>query len=400
MDAEDPGFANGDLANWRRTIDRRWGGGSREVWHVRLTSVGENLLESLILKLGIVPTPIMDTFIALALARTVMAATRAGVFEALAAGPLSPEEVAQRCRIDTRAAGKLLYALASCRYLRVVSSGRPSAQPERSGTSSVHGDRYSLAPIARKWLLRARPRSMVDAVLHRYLDIVLMSHVEEYLSTGRPVAFHEPGFLTAEQWELYERGQRAGAIYSAPEIARRTPVPSNPRAMLDIGGGHGYYSVALCRRHPSLSSTILDLPAAVEQSRPILAAEGMSDRVKHRAGNALTDDLGIEMWDLVFMANLVHHFDAGTNRDLMRQVARALRPGGTCVIAELIRAPRPEEAGQIGGLTGLYFAITSAGGTCSYEEMAAWQRDAGLKPMKPIRLRMSPGYGLQASRKG
>jgi 2-polyprenyl-3-methyl-5-hydroxy-6-metoxy-1,4-benzoquinol methylase len=169
--------------------------------------------------------------------------------------------------------------------------------------------------------------------------------------------------------------------------------------MLDIGGAHGYFSVALCRRHPTLRSTILDLPDAVEQSQPLLAREGMGDRITYCAGNALTDNFGVEIFDLVFIANLVHHFDDGSNRDLMKRVARALRPGGYCVILEIIRSRSPEEAGQIGALTDFYFAITSASGTWSFEEMADWQRAAGLAVQKPIRLRMSPGYGMQAAKK-
>jgi len=64
---------------------------------------------------------------------------------------------------------------------------------------------------------------------------------------------------------------RALASGSASEVARRTPVPKGARDMLDIGGSHGYYSVALCRRHPGLRAVILDLSEAVKHAEPILA---------------------------------------------------------------------------------------------------------------------------------
>lgn len=169
--------------------------------------------------------------------------------------------------------------------------------------------------------------------------------------------------------------------------------------MLDIGGSHGHYSAMICRRHPRLRSTILDLPNAVSHAAPLLEAEGMGDRVTHRVGDALTADLGERIYDLVFTANLVHHFDDHTNRLLQQRVARALRPGGYSVIFEIIRSPTPKAAGQIGGLTDFFFAVTSEAGTWSFSEMAAWQTAAGLKPHKPIRLISAPGYGLQAARK-
>ena len=59
---------------------------------------------------------------------------------------------------------------------------------------------------------------------------------------------------------------RAMASGSAREVGRRTPVKSGARDMLDIGGSHGYYSVAICRRHPGLRAVILDLPEAIKHA--------------------------------------------------------------------------------------------------------------------------------------
>ena len=109
--------------------------------------------------------------------------------------------------------------------------------------------------------------------------------------------------------------------------------------------------------------------------------------------------MGEETCDLVLIANLVHHFDDATNRGLVKRVARALRPGGILVIGEVIRPDAPGEGGQIGALTDLYFAITSEAGTWSFAQMAAWQREAGLIPRRPLRLLTGPGAGLQIARK-
>jgi SAM-dependent methyltransferase len=346
---------------------------------MRLITIAENPIERLLLTAGLVPTPLMDTMVALLLARTIMTATKLHVFDALASGPLSAKEVARYCQTDSRATEKLLFALTGARYLR------------------VKADKYALAPATRKWLLKDSSQSLRDAVLHRYLDADLMEHAEEFLRTGQATNFHDN--MSPEQWELYQRGQRAHAVYSAPEVARRVPVPKNPRTMLDIGGAHGHFSAALCRRYPDLHSVILDLPEAAGHSQPLLACEGLKDRLTYRVGNALTDEIGREEFDLIFVANLVHHFDDGQNRALMKKIAHALRPGGSCVILEIIRPESPRRAGQVGALTDFYFAITSSSGTWSFKEMGDWQKQAGLRAYKPIKLRMSPGYGMQAARK-
>jgi predicted O-methyltransferase YrrM len=93
--------------------------------------------------------------------------------------------------------------------------------------------------------------------------------------------------------------------------------------MPDIGGSHGYFSVAICRRHPGPRATVLDLPSAIEHAAPLLDAEGMSDRVQLVAGDALADDLDAKAYDVVFLMSLVHHFDEAANRALAE---RSLAP--------------------------------------------------------------------------
>jgi SAM-dependent methyltransferase len=347
---------------------------------MKLGGIPQSLVEWLGAKLGLLPQPLLDTHIAMLLARAVMEGTRLGVFEALAAGPLTADEIAARCDGEPRATRKLLDALAGCDYLRFDSG------------------RYALSAMARQWLLADSPQSLRDKLLFQLLEWDYLEHVGEFVRTGEPLDFHAA--LTPGQWGLYQRGMRSVAAAWAPEVGRRTPVPKGARDLLDIGGAHGFLSVAICRRHPGLRAVVLELPEAVEHAAPLLAREGMGERVVHRAGNALTDDLGTEAWDVVLVSSLVHHFDDATNRALAQRIARALRPGGVFVIQELYRPPSPGEAGQIGALLDLYFAVTSRSGTWSFEEMAAWQREAGLKPLKPIRFVTVPGIGQQAGVKG
>jgi SAM-dependent methyltransferase len=122
-----------------------------------------------------------------------------------------------------------------------------------------------------------------------------------------------------------------------------------------------------------------------------------AERIVHCAGNALTDDLGNEEYDLIFIGNLLHHFDEVANRDLVKRSAHALRPNGYLVIEELHRFQSPREVGELGALSNLYFAATSEAGSWSMQEIAEWQREAGLLPRKPIRLLTAPGAELQAA---
>jgi SAM-dependent methyltransferase len=125
----------------------------------------------------------------------------------------------------------------------------------------------------------------------------------------------------------------------------------------------------------------------------------MADRVVHREGDALTEDLGTEVYDLVFMAAFVNHFDATTNQHLMRRIARALKPGGIVAIWEPVRQDRGGRIRQFGGLLDLFFGFFSEAGTWSRAEVAGWFREAGLEAQKPRSPRMAPDLALHIGRR-
>jgi SAM-dependent methyltransferase len=346
---------------------------------MRLGPVPENPIEWVVGRLNMVPRPLLETQIAYTLARLIMVGTKLGVFDALAPGPATARDVAERCGTSSVGTEKLLFALAGAGYLR------------------AENGRYALTPMARKWLLRDSPHSIADKLLLQFLEWEWVTRAEDYVRSGEPLELHS--MTDDEQWDLYQRGMRAMANAFAGEAVRRIPMPKGATAMLDIGGSHGYYSVALCRRNERLRSTILDLPQAVEHAAPLLAAEGMGDRVVHRAGDALTDDLGTGVYDLVLVAQLVHHFSETANRALAARIARALRPRGVYAILDAFRPRTAKDAGQAGALLEFYFALTSQSGTWAVEEMADWQRQAGLVPRRPIHFRTAPGGGIQAATK-
>jgi SAM-dependent methyltransferase len=118
----------------------------------------------------------------------------------------------------------------------------------------------------------------------------------------------------------------------ATELAPLIPVPFGPARLLDLGGGHGRYSTALCARHPSLTATVLDYASALGPG---------GARVTMRAGNYLTEELG-SGYDVVLLFNVLHGHPEARNRALLDRVAAALRPGGVVAILEHGRdAPGP-----------------------------------------------------------
>jgi SAM-dependent methyltransferase len=342
---------------------------------MRVGAIGETLKERIGLATGLVPTPFIDSWATFIVARTIMVGVAVGIFDALEAGPLTAAEIAARCGAARHATTKLLGALAASRYLE------------------LDGERYALSAPARKWLLASSPQSLRDVILLRFVDWEWLGDLEDFVRTGRHVDLHAR--MSPEQWRIYQRGMRALARTSAAEVVRLAPLPEKPTRLLDVGGSHGHYSVAFCRRHPGLRAVVLDLPQAIAEAAPLLAEEQMGDRVVHRVGDARTDDLGSAEYDVVLCSQVMHLFAEPVCRDLVRRAARALRPGGRLVIFDIIRPATPTAGGQGGAVLDLYFALVSESGTWSFDEMADWQRAAGLAPQKPISFFRLPGLGMQ-----
>ena len=208
---------------------------------MKLAVRGENPMERVALALGIAPVTLVDTHMSFLRARAIMVGTKLGIFDALAGGALRAEEVSSLCGTAAMATTKLLNALVGSGYLRFSDA------------------RYSLSPVARKWLLADAAQSLRDKVLFEFYEWAIVEGVEDFVRTGEAQDLHRSG--DAEQWAAYQRAMRVLSGLAAPEIVRRTPMPSGATRMLDIGGSHGFISVAMCRRYPALSAVVLDLPA-------------------------------------------------------------------------------------------------------------------------------------------
>jgi 2-polyprenyl-3-methyl-5-hydroxy-6-metoxy-1,4-benzoquinol methylase len=346
---------------------------------MKIKNQPENLLEWIALKGNLAPVPLIDTQVAFNFARIIMAAAELNIYEAIGKNSRTADEVAATCKTHPGATKNLLDALVGIGYLQ-WSNGA-----------------YSLKSKYHKWLLKESESNLIGKLRFQLLEWEWMAKLEEYVRTGETLEMH--GRLSAREWQLYQDGMRDLSVNAAKEVATKFPLSNNATAMLDIGGSHGLFSIELCKKHPALSSTIMELPGAMEAASAIGKKYDTTNRVNYVAGNALTDDLGKEKYDLIMINNVVHHFTNEQNFELAKKVTAALKPNGIYAIGEFIRQSKPGEGGVIASTTGLYFAMTSSSGTWSKEEMEAWQKTAGLKIEKSVGPMSMPGWKILIARK-
>ena len=347
--------------------------------NLKIQLKAENVLEWLALKLNLAPKPLVDTQVFFSAARAIMVAAELGIFEAIGTQTKTAVEIARICQIHPQGTCQLLDCLVGVGYLQ------------------WSGAKYSLKRSYQKWLLKSSDANLIGKLRFQSFEWDWMAKLEDYVRSGKPLDLHRT--MSEQEWKLYQEAMRDLSVNAARELARKIPVPQGAARMLDVGGSHGLYSIEICMRHPALTSTVLELPGAVESASGIAKRYDKTGRVKHVAGDALTCDLGTNEYDLVLINNLVHHFTADQNRRLALKVAHALKSRGVFVIGEMIRAASPGEGGVIASTFGLFFSLTSSSGSWSSAEVESWQKAAGLTPERTVAAMSIPGWNMIIARK-
>ena len=292
--------------------------------------------------------------------------------------PGSFEAIATACQIDPQGARRVLNILV------------------RFGYANVRGVVYELSPIAKKWLTDQNGTNFSPYFL--FWDVVLrefFDDLENTLRTGAP----ERNLYTwiEERPEVSKHFQEAMIAIAAvvkKEVAAKMRFLSEANTVLDIGGGHAEYSLALCQRYNHLKAIIFDSPGALKTGRLNIGAAGLADRIVTRPGNFLTDALPAD-FDVALVFNIIHGFEAGENIDLFRKIYESPEPDGRIVILEQVdeKTPLPLNNTAVKILDLIYFH-TLGGQVYSYSAIESWLYKAGFSTVERLDMIKVPGNAL------
>lgn len=105
---------------------------------------------------------------------------------------------------------------------------------------------------------------------------------------------------------------------------------------LDIGGNSGEFALRICKQHPRLRSTVVDLPLVCETGARHVSAEPEAHRIGF-VKSAGTQDATPQGFDLVTFKSMLHDWPDPEMQQFLEKAHRSLVPGGTLLIFE--RAP-------------------------------------------------------------
>jgi ubiquinone/menaquinone biosynthesis C-methylase UbiE len=102
---------------------------------------------------------------------------------------------------------------------------------------------------------------------------------------------------------------------------------------IDIGGGHGIYSIGFINNFPHMMGTIYDLPHVIPITRRFLKKYSMEKRIQTISGSLYEDSIPGN-YDLAFMSDV--SLTKQKMEAVFRKVYNILNPGGVFVIKDIV----------------------------------------------------------------
>ena len=323
------------------------------------------------------PGPMLDLAGALAF-QAVSTAVHLGLFDQLQAGPRALPDLVAALEANERGVVRLLEALQTLGYVD-VSDGR-----------------YAASAMTQKWFSEDAGIDMVSAVTvwDRYLR-ELWPHAPQVIRSGkRPYDFYEYVAADPALSHAFQQMMVGNANLTGPDIIKKIALPDGATRLLDVGGGHGAFSIQFCQAYPGLTATIIDSAAALESARQNVADAGLAERIELVPGDLWQLDWG-SSYDLVLLFNLLHHYDKETNQSLLRRARQALRRGGRVAILEQVEGNvNGSAANALVRLVALMYYLFADGRVYSLEELDGMLTGSGFGQIRAASLPKAPGNKL------
>ncbi len=301
-------------------------------------------------------------------AQVLLTCLELGVFEALNEGSATAIAVAQKIGADPRAAGLLLNTAVAL------------------GLLHKSEDRFSNKPIVAACLLSGSPGSVAHSIRLQTAFYRRWGRLAEAVRTGLRPEEDRRDEATGDWVRNFVFGLYDMARPLAPIIAEALDLPGDqPLRVIDVGGCHAAYSMALARRHPLLAAVVFELPAVVPFAREIVAQERLAERVAVKEGDFQREGLGVG-YDVALVFGVLNGEPPEGRPALMRKVYDCLNPGGRIVVRDCVldddRAGPPESA-----IFALQMLLaTDSGGLDTRSDWTDWLATAGFMPPQAIAL--------------
>jgi 2-polyprenyl-3-methyl-5-hydroxy-6-metoxy-1,4-benzoquinol methylase len=289
------------------------------------------------------------------------AAVELEIFTAIAEGNTTAATIAKRCEAAERGVRTL------CDFLTI------------HGFLTKEGAQYTLAPDSALFLNRHSPAYIGAATEFLLTPRVREGHARLTEAVRRGGTALGEGTLEPENpdWVKFAQAMMPLMHMPAEIMAAELRKGGEAHKILDIAAGHGIFGISAAKQNPVAHVYAADWRNVLEVATKNAQAMGVADRYHLLPGSAFETDFG-SGYDLVLIANFLHHFDPPTCTTFMRKVHAALKPGGRAAIAELVPNPDRVTPPTADAFSMMMLATTPAGDAYTFAELETISKSAGF----------------------
>ena len=313
----------------------------------------------------ITPDPIMRLAMGFMAAKHLFAASDIGLFEKLAEGPATLDELAQRSGIPRR------------------TLAISAAAMESLGLVARDGDRYRNSETASAFLA-GKPGHDLRPML-KFFDRISYPAWQKLGDAIRTGGGHPRfGGFSAEEQQIFSSGVQSFTAPMAGALAANYDW-SRHRRVLDVGGGTGSFLVAILRHHSDLGGTLFELPGACNAARAFLAGVPEGARIAVVEGDMFKSKLPAGH-DALIVANTVHVLSEAHNITLLTAMRESVAPGTRLLLVDLWTDPTHTQPPAAALMSGEFLIIAGEGQAYSEAEAEGWLNQTGWRKIerKPL----------------
>jgi hypothetical protein len=305
---------------------------------------------------------------------TLHAGVKLDVFSHLAERPLEASQLARIVNADERGLEMLLNALVAMELLE------------------KKGDHFYVTRLSSEHLSKKSPSYMGHIIMHHHNLVDGWGKLDIAVQCGIPVRKRSSHDTDEEERESFLMGMFNLASLLAPRVAAEIDLSGRSR-LLDLAGGPGTYAIHFCKKHPSLTAVIYDLPTTRTFAEQTVAHFALSDRIAFVAGDILADPIG-SGFDVVWISHLLHSEGPDACATVLAKAVNALNDGGLLLIQEFIldddrTAPLWPALFSLNMLIG-----TPSGQAYTQKELFQLASDAGLHGLIRLPIKLPNGAGI------
>lgn len=269
--------------------------------------------------------PIFDVYFGFLHTYALLFADEIGLFDLLADGERTLEDIAARASLPDRSVQALVSLCAS------------------QGLLAHQSGRYALTPLARGFLTGASPTSFNGVLASARAQEQAFSYAffKASMRDGRSQLFggtdlFDNNALDPAHCAVFTRAMHSKGQGPAQAWVRRIDL-SGHACLLDVGGGSGVHALGALARWPALRAVVFDLPPVCDVADTFIARERMTDRARTCPGDLWRTDFPAA--DVHFYSDIFHDWPLDKCLFLARKSFDALPSGGRIVLHEMLFNP-------------------------------------------------------------